>query len=152
MYAPSTTSTFDLEYEFYKDGQLTEKVLFSDYVENSYKESILKNKKVFLTNNMFFRAQRGLDYEYQKSVYQKKGNWKKDFEDKIKSNYSVRNFMKTCKGFPVLYQETHPDLKFDSMRVLFYRYPTKMPFDPDYKDDFTYYAGEGIYYETVVIP
>jgi len=151
MYAPSTTTNYEIHFEFYQNSTVAESFFLSDYIDKSYEKSIVTNKKTFLFDFMYQRAVKDFDYEYQMFVSKtgiKQG--KIDFAIAVEKNPELGKKARLFENFSKNYLKENQELIVDSVRISFYRLPIVLPFDKAFREDFTYFAGKGIFYETTI--
>ena len=146
MFAPATDTNYDVSYAFYRNGKLTEEFLISDYLEK--KKSIV-SKSNFVEERLFLGLVKTLDFHYQTALYDEKYKQKEnDFEQKLKTHKELIPIVQNLKNFPKVYLKENPKMKADSVSISVMRKPMVLPFDKEYKDDFTYFIGEKIFFQT----
>lgn len=149
MYAPSTTTDYDAVYEFFSNGEITRAVNLSEKLEKERKDSVWDDKRVFVKRRVYLESLKAFDYDYQMGIYKElKDKVPNDFENRIENDPYLSKIAQSLRNYVKLYAEENPDFKFDSVRISAVRIPTVIAFDPDYKGDFTYKAGKGVFYVT----
>lgn len=149
MFAPVTDTNYDVFYEFYADGKLTEKIILSEYIAAEYDKSIFQNKTAFVKDRLYLGLMKTMDYHYQKSLYDELYKGKENnFAQKLLSDPELIPLVKNLEKFPKLYLLEHPEIKADSFSVSVWRAPMILPFDKSYDKDFTYKVGKKVFYRT----
>lgn len=149
MYVPATTTNYDVMYEFYANGEVSHKVLMSEELASEKEVSLLHDKAVFIKRRLYLESLKSFDYEYQMSLHQSlEKKTANDFEEKVRSNEALGRIADNLKNYVGLYTSVQTELRFDSVKISAYRKPIVLAFDTDYKESFTYTAGEGVFYET----
>ena len=152
MFAPATKTIYDVEFVFYKQGQRIEQLHFSDYIEAEYKKSILKDKTSFIKDKLYQGNLKVLDFNFQQALYAEKYKEKpNDFDQRLSSNPLLIKTVQNLKNFSKLYLNENPDLKADSVVILAHRKPMVLPYNLEYRDDFTYHLGEMYFFKTYTL-
>lgn len=149
MYAPITNTLYDVRYEFYKEDLLVENILLSDYIKEEYDKGILNNKTSFSKSKLYEGSLKVFDFQYQTALYKKRyKNDSIELDSHLMSSSRMVEIDRNLKNFSQLYLQEEPNLKSDSVSISVYRKPMILPFQPDFKADFTYELGAGIFYKT----
>lgn len=151
MYAPITNTNFDVHYHFFRNKELVDSVQISQYIEEEYDKGIFWNKTAFAKSKLYQGSLKVLDYHYQTALYRKRYKKENIHLDSLLFEYpKLQKVDQDLKNFAKLYRTEHPTLKFDSASISVYRYPMILAFQPDFRGDFTYELGEGIFYKTQI--
>lgn len=149
MYAPATTTDYDVVYEFYSNGEITRTVNLSEKLEKERKDSVWDDKRVFVKRRIYLESLKAFDFDYQMGIYKElKDKVPNDFENRVESDPYLSKIAQSLRNYVKLYAEENPDFKFDSVKISTVRIPTVIAFDPDFRGDFTYKAGKGAFYVT----
>jgi len=149
MYAPSTTTNYEAVYDFFLNGEIIRTLNLSERLEKERKDSIWDDKRVFVKRRIYLESLKAFDYDYQMGLYKElKDKVPNDFEKRVETDPYLSKIAQSLRNYVKLYAEENPDFKFDSVRISAVRIPTVIAFAPDYKGDFTYKAGEGVFYVT----
>lgn len=153
MFAPVTNTHYDVYYEFYSGGKLKEKFFISGYLEKQNEKSVFFKKSNFVRERLFGGLIKKLDYHYQKSLYDELYKQKEnDFEKQVLINRELGPIVENLKNFSRLYLLENPGIIADSVSISVLRKPMVLPFEQDYKDDFTYKVGEKTFFQTSLNP
>ena len=149
MFAPVTNTNYDVAYEFYEKGELKGKFLISNYLEKENEKSIFQSKSYFVKERLYLGWMKTLDFHYQTSLYNELYKGKEnDFDKKLKTHKELIPIVQNLKNFPKVYLKENPNIKADSVSISVMRKPMVLPFDKEYKDDFTYFIGEKVFFQT----
>src|SRR5690606_23584865 len=148
MFTPMTKTNFDVSYEFFQDGNSFRTVSMQDYLNKESAKGITNVKSKSLKSQIYFEQLYQLDLAYQKYHYAKYQKAKKqNFDSIIVQDELLKTITLNLKNFAKLYQ-TENSFSADSVQISVKRSPMVLPYNPDYKGDYTYLAGKGIFYET----
>jgi hypothetical protein len=151
MYAPITNTRYDIQYEFFLQGEKRKSIWFSDYIQEEYDKGIFSHKTSFAKTKLYEGSLKILDFQYQSALYKKR--YKKeeiDVNPYLMANSRIQKIDQNLKNFAQLYLHENSDLKTDSVSISVYRYPMILAFQPDFRNDFTYELGEGMFYQTQI--
>lgn len=148
MYTPATNTHYEVDYTFYKGGEAVGDVRFSEFMLKEKEEGRLLKTR-FVEDRLFSGFLKTLDHHYQMELYKEKvENRENNFDELSRTHPQLQMILGGVKNFPKFYLSKNPDIQADSVSILISRYPMILPFDPEYIDNFTYYAGEGVFYKT----
>lgn len=149
MYAPATTTDYNVVYEFYSNAEIIRTLNLSEKLEKERKDSVWDDKRAFVKRRIYLESLKAFDYDYQMGIYKElKEKIPNDFEKRIETDPYLTKIAQSLRNYVKLYAEENPDFKFDSVRISAIRIPTVIAFDPNYKGDFTYKADKGVFYVT----
>lgn len=147
MFTPMTKTKFHVTYDFYKDDNLEKKVSLGEYIESEYDKGLIYNKSTFVKSKIFMDQIYQLDLAFQKFHYQ--GIFKnKTFEELIGTDSKLKSIVANVQNFSDLYIKENPLQKFDSVLISIKREPMILPFNKNYKGDYTYVIGDTVFYRS----
>lgn len=74
-----------------------------------------------------------------------------NFEDVINKDENLKSITQNLRNFSKLHQKENSTWKADSVSISILRKPMILPFDQNFKGDFTYVLGEMNFYQTNLI-
>ena len=90
-----------------------------------------------------------LDFEFQSALYKKR--YKKDsldLNEHLLNQPKIQRIEKNLQNFAKLYLAENSNFKSDSVSISVKRDPMILNFQPDFKNDFTYEIGKGVFFKT----
>lgn len=152
MFTPMTKTTFDVSYQFYKDGNLAEIVSLRNYLDAEFNKGLFHNKASTVKSRVYLEQIYKLDLAFQKEQYAGINNPEnQDFEKTVANDESLKSIAQNIINFSKIYKEENPSLEADSVGVSVYRKPMILPFNPGYKGDYTYILGDMVFYKSSYI-
>lgn len=152
MYAPPTTTNYNVFYDFYHSGRLVREINLWDEFKSERKSSFPFDKKTFIKRRLYLESLKRPDFVFQQFLYDKKYKGEEfDFNERIESSDYLKGAINNLSNFINLYADENPELIFDSVVISAKRSPIVISFKPEYRKGFTYEAGEGVFYKTTVI-
>lgn len=154
MFTPMTKTNFDVSYEFFKNGHSVKTIYLQKYLDTEFEKGLLQNKTSTNKSRNYFEQIYQLDLAFQKNQYAKTyGSLNGNFEDIINKDEKLKSISQNIRNFSKLYQEENPSLEADSVSISVFRKPMVLPFNPNYKGDYTYVLGDMVFYKmNYVIP
>lgn len=148
MYTPATNTHYEVDYTFYKEGEAVEELRFSEFMRREKEKGRLLKTR-FVEDRLFSGFLKTLDHHYQMELFTEKvKKGENRFETLTREHPELQMIIGGVENFAKYYISVNPDLRADSVHIKVSRAPMILPFDPEYKGNFTYYAGEGVFYET----
>lgn len=152
MYAPVTNTHYDVHYDFYLSGQKVKSILLSEYIHSDESKGIFQDKTNFAKSKVYEGPLKVLDFEFQSALYKKR--YKKDsldLNEHLLNQPKIQRIEKNLQNFAKLYLAENPNFKSDSVSISVRRDPMILAFQPDFKNDFTYEIGKGVFFKTQLI-
>lgn len=151
MYAPPTTTNYDVAFTFFLNNEEVEHIRLSEYLKKENEKPFYHDKTAFVKERLFLHSIKDLDFAYQSALYDSLyKNKENDFEVQLLESESLKLVQKSFSNFAQLYLYENPDLNADQVKVEVHRYPIEIPWNLEYDRDFTYTAGEGIIYNDIL--
>lgn len=148
MYAPPTTTNYEVNLHFYRDGDFLHSLKLSEYLLNETHQSILKDKESFVKRKIFLESMKRFDFEYQMMVYEdRKNKTQTDFDELIEQKPVLSRTVEALGNLGRLCNREMNGLA-DSVWVEVERHPIVVEFAPERQNDFTYVVGERVFYKT----
>lgn len=153
MFVPVTQTNFDVTYRFYKDGNEISEISSVDYLNPKTKHGLLKHKKLFLEKMLYFYRIPDLDFAFLESDYKHKYfHADFDLDEKIKEDLYLKKITEKLQKFPTHFLAENPEIKYvDSIYFTIRRTPTILPFETEYKNNYTFYVGDTIFFESGIL-
>lgn len=152
MFTPMTKTRFDVNYEFYKNGNAVKNIFLQDYINSEYNKGLIHNKTAFVKYKIYLDQIYQLDLAFQKNQYaQLSDSEQGNFEEVINKDENLKSIIQNVRNFSKLYLKEKPELTADSVIISIKRKPMILPFNPEYKGDFTYVLGDTVFYKTNLI-
>lgn len=152
MFTPMTKTKFDVNYEFYKNGNTVKNISLQDYIDSEYDKGLIHNKTTFVKSKIYLDQVYQLDLAFQKNQYAQLSNSDQgNFEEVINKDENLKSIVQNIHIFSKLYLKENQELAADSVVISVKREPMILPFNPEYKGDFTYVLGDTVFYKTNLI-
>lgn len=149
MYAPPTTTNYDVVYDFYYKGKNTKTINLWNKLEEERKNLIWNDKNVFIKRRLYLESIKSFDFDYQMGMYkQLTEKIPNDFQKRIEDSRYLSQIAQSFRNYAKLYSFENPEDKFDSVKISVVREPIILVFDSTNKRDFTYLSGKGVFYIT----
>lgn len=151
MFTPMTKTNFDVKYEFFKNGKSIEIVSLDNYLENQFDKGLIYNKSSSVKANIYFVQIYQLDLAFQKNHYAKSNHTSTEsFDDVINMDGNLKAIAENIQNFSKLYMKEN-SISADSVLISVERKPMILPFNPNYKGDYTYHVAETVFYRKKLI-
>lgn len=149
MYAPVTNTLYTVQYDFYLSNELVKSVDLSEYIQSDQSKGIFQNKTNFAKSKVYEGPLKILDFEFQSALYTKRyKNDRIDLNEYLLNQSKIQKIEKNLQNFAKLYRKENPNLQTDSVSISVKREPMILAFNPNFRNDFTYEIGKGIFFKT----
>lgn len=152
MFTPMTKTKFDVSYEFFKNGNSIKTISLQNYVDAEFDKGLIHSKSATIKSRVYLEQIYQLDLAFQKNQYAKMYNSSNEnFDDVINKEGNLNSITQNLRNFAKLYKVENPSLDVDSVSISVFRRPMILPFNPNYKGEYTYVLGKMNFYETNLI-
>lgn len=147
MFTPMTKTNFDVRYEFFKNGKSIENVSLENYLEKEFDKGLIYNKSATIKSRIYFDQIYQFDLAFQKNHYAKSTQSStENFDDIINKDENLKSITENIQNFSKLYLNEN-SISADSVLISVERKSMILPFNPNYKGDYTYHISETIFYK-----
>lgn len=151
MFTPMTKTKFDVNYEFFENGIPVKTISLEQYLNSEFDKGLFHNKTASVKSRIYFEQIFQIDLAFQKNQYAAINNPENlNFSDVIKQDPNFTAIIENIQNFPKLYLSENPEFHVDSVSISVIRKPMILPFNPNYKGDYTYVLGNMIFYKSSI--